>query len=382
MLLVPFAQALTLQEAVTRAGERDPSAVVAELAWRQAQLDSVETWAGLGPGPTITASRTWAADTRSDSLDFSTQIASLSPGDWFDAGEQAAQARGSRWTATATRLDAQYAAATLYYGVFAAEAALTAARQGEEAAAATRRATDARVAAGLESQLVGRSAELGLLQAQATTAQAEAALEVARARLSRAIEAELDTLEPPPAPQLPADGGASPWLEAQAAEVTAARLEHGQRIAELFPSAGLSASTPLDSPAGGQSGWVVTLGASWQFDGVIGPFVRERSSALALKAARVQYEGLRLDLDLGQRSARAQARAAGRVAEAAQARESLAAEALKVGQTRLDVGLASSLEVLRLQDELARARSDRVAAEFGAASSILEARRLAGAGFD
>jgi len=375
LYLFSFAHALTLDEAVERAAEVDPDAVVAELEWRGARLQATEAWADLGPTPSLRASRRFSGGAVADTSTAAVDLGVLDPPAWLDASSASASARAMRHTAEATRLDAQYAAATLYYRVLAAEAALAAAREGERFASATSTATGARVSAGLESELAGRSARLGLLEAQALTAQAEADVAVARAALSRALEREIDALEPPAAPlALPEDTRGSPWLDAASARVDAAKWSHAAAVAGIFPTGGIQA----ESAAGTPQDWSLTLGVTWTFDGLADPFLRAREAALEQKIQSIELDALVRDLDLTLITAREQARAADRVAEAATAREDLADESLVVGQTRLSVGLASSLEVLRLQDEAAKARRDRVRAELDAALARLDGRRAAG----
>lgn len=383
LLWCPVAAALTLDEAVQRAGEVDPDAVIASLTWKRDRLGSTETAVNLGVSASASVRKTWgdALGTNTPDLVFSVPIVDI--GGWFDALQEAAQVRESRWSADATRLDAQYAAAALYYDVLAAEAGIRAARDGKALAEATAQAIAARVAAGLDNELTGRSAQLGLLQAQASLATNEARLEITQARLARALQQPLDTLTPADIPALPAEGGISPWIQAQEEALAAAKLGHAQRIGELLPDATLSTSTNLLSSAGAAplTAWSVSLGASWSFDGLAGPFLRERQAAVDVDIAEVQLDAIQQDYALALTEARARARAADRVAEAAQARESLADSSLKIGQSRLEVGLASSLEVLRLQDDAATARADRVTAELERALARLEARRIVGLGW-
>lgn len=374
-LLVPVAFATTLEEVVARAAEVDPDALVAQLEWKRDRVDAVEAWAQLGPTPSVSVTRNLTANTDSGAM--SVSVGALEPGTWMDAVQQSSQARVSRWEADATTLDVQYFAAFLYFEALSAEAGLQAAKVGEELAQATVTATRARVAAGLESEILGKSADIGLLQAQAERVTAEANVAITRARLARAIEQELGDLAPAAAPPLPADEPNSPWLHAAEAEVDAARMEHWRRLAEILPEGDLRAVTGF--PDVGD--WNVYVGATWRFDGVIGPFARARSAAIDKKIAEVEAEGLGRDLGVLLTTARAQAEAATKVAEAARAREKLAEETLRVGQTRLQAGLTSSLEVLRLQDEAAQARLDRVDAELAEALARLEARRVAGVGW-
>jgi outer membrane protein TolC len=374
LLVLPVAHALTLDAAVRRAAEVDPDAVVAELEWKRSRLDATEAWASLGVTPSLELAHTWSGGATSDANQLSVSLGVLDPPAWLGAGKQAAQARSKRYDADATVLDAQYATASLYYEALAADAALASAQEGARYAQATTDATAARVTAGLESELAGRSARLGLLQAQADVANAEADVAIARSRLARALQQDIDTLEPAPPLDLPGDSITSPAIAAAKETVAAAKLERAESIASIFPTGTIVAASAL--PAVDE--WALTLGMKWTFDGVAGPFLAARDAALAEKITEIRLDALERDIDLGLSTAREQARAAGLVAEAARARQALADESLGVGQTRLSVGLASSLEVLRLQDEAVKARGDRVAAELREAEARLEARRLAG----
>lgn len=377
LLLVATAHALTLDQAVHRAAEVNPDAAISALEWRQAQLDAAHAWASQGLTPSASASRTFAAGSTVDSTAVGLDVGVLNVPGWFDALQHSADARAARSVSDATSLDAQYAVAGLFYSAVSAQAGLDAARAGEGFAKATADATAARVAAGLESELAERSARLGVLEAQAETARAEAAEAIAMASLERALEQDVDGLEPAAVPELPAEAGRSPWLDAANASVDAAKWQVGQRWTELLPVGQLSANSSFAA----LNTWSITLGVSWSWDGVAGPFLDARSAVLSKQIAEIERDALERDLDLQLRIAREQARAAERVAEAARARQQLAEESLQVGQARLAVGLATSLQVLRLQDDAASARADKVAAELDEVLARLEARRVAGLGW-
>lgn len=376
--LLAVAHALTLQEAVDRAANVDPNAVIAGLQARQARLAAAEEWVQLGVSPSLNVSRTFVGGATADSARFTVTSAALEPTAWFSATQRSAQARAASWVASGAVLDAQYAVALLYFGVTSAEAALKAAEAGELAANGTLSAVRARVAAGLDSELTGKRAEAAALLAGSVTLTAASDVEVARLQLARALQQEsIDALAPHPVLGLPESLVDSPYLSSAEAELDAARLAHARDIAGLFPSGSISAGTPLDP-----LDWSVTLGATWTLDGVAGPLLRERVSALEIKVAETQLDAVQRDVALGIWVAKSQARAAQSVSDAARARETLAEESLKVGQLRLSAGLASGLEVLLLQEDLAAARADHVASEFRAAAAVLEANRLAGVRWD
>lgn len=383
MILFPLAHALTLEAAVQRAAEVDPDALVAGLVAAQGRLDASEKLWNAGVSVNAGLSRTWSGGMVSDSGALRASVPIFDVGRWFDVAQERAQARQLDQIASGTTLDAQYTAAGLYFGALSADAALDAAKQGYTVAEATARATQARVSAGLESELVGRSAELGRLTAEARVAQAESDREIARMALARALEvdaAEVEALERPATLDLPVEIADSPWIAAQEAALRAAKLGHDQRLGELLPTAELAVSTNLVRSLGAApfTDWAVTLGGAWSFDGLAGPFIRERSARIDVRIEEIGSDRLRRDLELALFSARSSARAADRVADAAQARAKLAEESLQIGEARLAAGLASPLEVLRLQDDAAAARSDRVSAELGQALARLEARRVAG----
>lgn len=379
MMIALFAPALalTLDEAVRRAAEVDPDTLIAALEARQLGLGAVEAWTALGPTPSVTLGRSWEAGAATTTSRFSVSAGLLDAGRWFDALQEGAQATEGRHAADGTRLDAQYAAAALYVAAWEAEVAVAAARDSEAAATATLATVRARAAAGLDSQLLLRSGEAAQLLASAERERAEGEAAVAAVRLRRALELdELGELALPAALALPDGGPASPWLDSARAAVKAAKWRHAQDVAGWLPVGSLEANTPLDPTS-----WRVTLGATWTFDGLAGPFLRERSSALAVTIAEVELDALERDYAAALAAATASARAAGRVLEAHRAREAVSAEALALGQAQLAAGLVSTLEVLRLQDQLAEARAARVVAELEERLAVLQARHAAGLGW-
>lgn len=375
VLLVASAHALTLAQAVDRAAAVNPEAIVAGLEVQRAQLDAAERWAGLGPTPELSVSREFAGGAETGKDKFKVTFGVLDAQRWMDAAGHSAEASALRYARAGTTLDAQYAAAALYVGAYEAGRAVEAARQQEQAAKETATLVAGRVKAGLDSELVGRSAEAAVLVARAERVQAEADEKVARLHLARALEMDdPGTLEAPPVLVLPEAGtAASPWLDESAQAVRAARWQHAEAIAGWLPKGGLEAKTDLDPMA-----WSVTLSATWALDGVAGPFLAERRSALAVRIAETQYAALKRDYAEEQAVAVEQARAAHDVREAQEARAALAQESVAMGQVQLTAGVTSAIALLRLSDDQASASKALVAAELDEAVAILEARRLAG----
>lgn len=382
-------EVLTLRDAVDRAAEIDPDARRAWLGHASARLDAAATWTELGIDAGLAADQALAGSLPPNAWAGARLSASLGMLDataWIDAAQQSALARAARWSAEGTVLDAQYAAAVLFYAAIAAEEGQAAARRTLDFAEATARTTRTRVAAGLDSQVIGQAAELALLEARAQKARADAEAIKGRARLERALQQPFDRLEPTPLLTPPADDSAdangSPWVYAARAARAAAHLACDEAWAELLPTATINAWAPLledgTTRMTDADAWTLGVSARWQLNGIAGPVLRARSAQLGARSTDIAVDALERDLALAERVASADARAAAEVAAAARASEELADTALRTGQARLDAGLASALEVLRLQDDAARARSARVQAELAAVTARLEARRVAG----
>jgi len=375
LTLLGSAYALTLAEAVDRAAEVNPQSIVAGLEVSRAELDAAERYVKLGPTPELDLSRTFAGGAQTTHDRVKVTIGALDAAAWLDAAGASSAAVALRHARAGTALDAQYAAATLYVSAIEADRAVEAAKVSEKAATDTAAAVAGRVRAGVDSELVSRSADASVLVARAERLRAEAEGRVARLRLARALELDdLGTLEVPAALGLPAAGSAaSPWLDEAAQTVRTARWQHAEALADWLPKGGLEAKSDLDPMA-----WSVTLSATWKLDGVAGPFLHERRSALAVRIAETQYDAMKLDFAAELSIAVERARAAQAVLEAQAAREALANEAVALGQAQLAAGVTTSINLLRLVDDLASASKARVAAELDAQVATLEARRLAG----
>jgi outer membrane protein TolC len=146
----------------------------------------------------------------------------------------------------------------------------------------------------------------------------------------------------------------------------------------MLPRADLRAEHALDLDDIPDDAWRVSLRASWTLPGVVGGFAHVRARQLERRIAEVQLEGLQRDLERDRAVAGADLDASVTEVEWGRARESLAAGAVQLAQTRLAAGVADPLDVLRLQDDLARAQRTRVEAERNLALARLELRRLHG----
>jgi outer membrane protein TolC len=263
-----------------------------------------------------------------------------------------------------------------YLEALAAKGRVAAARTSAQVAESTLSTTRAQAQAGVTDELTYRSAELSAIGARAALARAEADVSITHARLARALQQPLDgELAPSGPPARPQDTIQSPWLDAQRAEVRAAKLDTLTAWEEVLPTASISATRPIGVVT---DTWTTELQLRGDLDGGVAPFLEAREKSLARQAREIELDALERDLRLGVEVAKERAGDANVVAEAARAREQLADSSVTLAQTRLAAGVARPLEVLRLQDDAATARIQRVDAELEAALATLEARRLAG----
>jgi cobalt-zinc-cadmium efflux system outer membrane protein len=372
ILLVPAVQAVTLEHVVERAVEVDPVAVVSELAWRQARIDAAEAWSDRTVSVELDLERQAVGTTTVLGQRTRVSLPVVDAAGWLDGLQHSAEARAANGQAAATALDAQYAAATLYFELLVAQRAEGLAQGSLAETEATLAVTKARADAGLEPPLHAQAAETHVVRARAELALARTGVRNARARLARAILEDVDSAEEVPLPAAPTSASTSPWIDAASARVDAARLQHAEAWAELAPVAELRAESTTGVP-----GWSVALRGTWSLDG-IGPLLRARWAALETRRATVWRDGLRLDLDLAADTGAAEADARSQLAEAARTQEALAQAALEAGRAQLRAGLIDALDVVQLQDNLLDARRERVEAELDAARAVLEARRAAG----
>lgn len=374
LLAFPTASALTLPEAVSRAAEVDPDSIIAALSARSSASQGVEAWADLGVTPSVSLSQTFGAVASSR---LSVNVGLLNPPAWFDALAVGSATTGARASAEATARDAKYAVAVMWYQAFAADEAEELAQTSLSEARGTADAAEARLRAGLASELDAKAARLGVLDAQAALASAQSTRFIALAALSSALQMDVVKVDAVEAPVMPTETGVSPWIRVYEASVQEARWYEASSIAALFPTAGLSAQTTL-FPAAPTNTWAVSLNATWSFSGIVSPFLDVQQAHLDRRIAEVQLDQARREDSLALAIARAQVDAARARTSAAQDGEKLAAETVAVGRARLGAGLISTLDVLKLQEQQAQARVKRVSAELDLALAVLDSRRLVG----
>lgn len=376
MLLLAFAPAfaLTLPEALNRAAEVDPDSIIAALQSRKEAAQTAEAYANLGLTPSVSVSQTFGASMTSE---LSVGVSLLNPPAWFSALAQGANGQAAHATADATARDTRYAIAAMWFQAFAAEEAEELAQTSLSEARGTADAAEARLRAGLTSELDAKAARLGVLNAQATLASAQSTRFIALARLSSALQTEVVEVEAPDAPQMPDGTGTSPWIAVYEASLREARWDEAAAWASLFPTASLSGTRTL-LPVSNSAAWAVTLSATWSFSGVLAPFLNVQEAHIDRKIAAVRLEQQQRADALSVSIARAQVDAARARRSAAVDGEKLAGETVTVGKARLGAGLISTLDVLKLQEQEAQARVQRVGAELDLALAVLDSRRLSG----
>lgn len=379
-LLLPLAQALTIDEAVKRAGELDPDVVIAGIEAERRRWAAWESAGALGPSVELHVLETFRADavTSASQLRVSTSV--LDPAAWLDAAQEGARARAARVVAEATRFDAEYAAAALYYECWSAERGREAQQGGVELASRAADLLRARTAGGVADALDEKSAALALAAAEAALAEGEERAQVARWALARAVRTEPDALVAPPSPAATPELVDGPWIEAQEAELAVARRGWEERVAAWLPAGTLSASSGF-LPGGATaplSAWTVSLGAAWRFDPLLGPYTRTREARLLVEIEETRLDALRFDQALARAEADARVRSAERRAEVAARKAELAVAAEALGEARYRAGLLDTLELLRLQAAVTEAREELAAAELARDLARLERRRAAG----
>ncbi len=368
------AYALDLPAAVLRAGEVDPQVVIAELQRRAEGAAVAASWSALLPTPTWSTDIPLSEAPRTTSINVSLPL--FAPVDWLTISERHAGLRTAGHRAEATRIDTEYAAAVLYYSALAADEAVAVASESLALAEASFAAARARREAGLDNELALKASELGVVNARADSFSARAAAKNAIARLERALQQEVDSLSPAAPPVVPELGGRSPWIDAAEARAEQYKRAYYADLGAMLPTAELDARPSLS--VAGSNAWALTVQASWTLDGVLGPWLEVRQSYFTARIAEVERDAVDDDVTLGLRVAQEDVRAARELVEVARARESLLEAAFGVGRARQVAGLESTLEVLRIQDDVARARLDRVNAELYETVLILELRRLSG----
>lgn len=368
------AYALTLPEALERVAAVDPDSVIAALRARKESVQTTGAFANLGLTPSLGVSDT-LGNTPSGSL--SVSLALLNPPAWFDALSQGANAQSAHAAADAIGRDASYAVAALWYSAFAAQEAEDLAQTSLTEARGTADAAEARLRAGLTSELDAKAARLGVLNAQATLASAQSTRFIALASLSSALQTEVVEVSVDGAPEMPDAAGESSWVAVYEQNVAAAKWAEASAVAGLFPTGNLTGSRTL-VPLSPANAWSIGASASWSFEGVVTPFLQVQEAHLDRRIAEVQLDQQQRADRLAIAVARAQVDAAKARRNAAADGEKLAGETVAVGRARLGAGLISTLDVLKLQELEAAARVSRVRSELDLALAVLDSRRLSG----
>lgn len=322
--------------------------------------------------------------------------------DLFTAGRRGAERK--RASAESEASDADLIARRFGVALDAQHAVFTVLRNGELV-----RVTRAQVAraqegvsvaqrrhdAGVATRSDDLRARLELTQARSRLAQVEGDLRASRWALARVVgsdqavdAAPVDSLAPRPLPLADSAlvaliASASPSVRTAEADQRSAAAEVRSVRSRFAPALQLTGgyrmlSQPIDPPIGNRPIWSLRLGLSYPlFDG----FQRDE----ALERARVTSESADADVRDRRRVLRAEGERALEALRVAEQRIALgeegvaaATEDLRVVRARYQAGMATILELVTSQSNLAQSENDLVNARFDYAVSRAELTALAG----
>lgn len=242
----------------------------------------------------------------------------------------------------------------------------------------------------------GREAELRLVQARASSAAAQAALEGARAGTIDALE-KLSALvgasdvftgiEHSILSSLPAPRPRAAWTAADAPALATASAEHDALAAQVgverkraMPDLGVTLGMR-------RFGWSSEPAATVGLSATIPLFDRNQAGIDAARerasSAALRLQAARLDVVAAHRSALAQMQASERILQAAELGEAASVEAYRLGRLGYDAGKTALLELLAIRRALAEAQSLTIEARLArvralVALSLAEGRNVFG----
>jgi outer membrane protein TolC len=317
------------------------------------------------------------------------------------AAAAAAQAE-SEATLKRTQFEVAAAAADAYLTLVAGEETVRAAQAGVDRAEVIARTTNALVGAQLRPGADASRAEAELAAARTQLIQAQQAVEVARAMVSRFVGMEPAQLaiasprllEPPPEESVPAlDTTANPFAAEQSAvvEQTKAQLKALER--SYFPrfylqgsayARGTSAETD-GRLLGGLNGLAPSvqdyaLGFSVTFPALDLPSIqaREAAQSAAVRAQTARYRQIAADLRAQWNAAVATLQGARRIAANTPLQVSAARAAVQQATARYESGLGNIDEVAEAQRLLTQAEIDDALARLGIWRGLLGVAAAAG----
>ncbi|MFZ5756475.1 MAG: TolC family protein [Pseudomonadota bacterium] len=360
------------------------------VSWRQMLAQAERVGAAKADRlPSVTLSAGYSSpfgDRERDEGDSTSAGASL---DWllYDFGARPASIRSSELTLSALRhshddsVQAVFAAAVdAYYQWFAADAALTAAREAETAAGETLRAADSRMRAGAATREDFLQAQTAQAQARLTTIQSEgdreSALGAVAVILALPASTPVTLLAPADAPAVDAAGTPPDWpallarsqaqrpdLLAQSLRIDSARADHEAAAAAGRPSISFSARDSVDLDNNSESG-EVGIDASWPLFTGFRTGYRTRAAAQQVEIEKANYEKLLQSASLELWQAWQSMRTAGATVTAADALVDSAQESLRAARARYGAGLGDLINVLNAQSTLADARRQQLRARY------------------
>ncbi len=397
---------LTLDDAVAQALRSAPAAERArherDAGRTAAQRDAPRfspavslTGAGLLNGPRITFPR--AEDGEATVVPRSRarlELTAETP--IFHAGAAGA-ARRARASTTVADLGLEQALADLrrdvkraFFGLLAADAGISIARDGLEQARTHRRLVDDLVQAGQAARIDQLQADVELEGATTAAEDATDARDLAAASLRRLLGPNLpEPLSPAPVGEpgpVPDEAAAlaaveqRPDVRALAAQIEAA--EAGVRLAraQLAPAMNLAIGYALQTPSAfvARSSWSTGLTLTVPIGGGARARADAREAAARAAAARAGLEELRRGAALEVRQALNAIRSASRRRRGSARAVLAAAEAARITDLRFQRGLATSFELIGARNELQRHRFDELRALYDWHSGLVDLERATG----
>lgn len=247
---------------------------------------------------------------------------------------------------------------------------------------------------GLSAPYDVRRAEVEVANARVRVIQAQNAARLTRAELGVAcgFEALAPDVELAPAPPKAPPPFASvdeameealrylPEIREARAAVEVAEQQLDAAWSELYPSLGLTGTAGVRGREFDHmgTGWtaIVSLSVPLIAGGADLAGIRERRALLA--AAEASFASVQRELRLEIQDALLFSQEAEARLDAAQAKETAAAEGLRLAEARYETGLGSALELADAQSQLATARAERVQASLDLSVSAARLERLLG----
>ncbi|MBK7861863.1 MAG: TolC family protein [Archangiaceae bacterium] len=323
---------------------------------KQSSLEIADGTPG-GPGPLATRTVVITDQNQLDGV-FAVTAPLLAPAAWGAVSAARESQRAAQATRDATTVAVLVAVAQSFYQAAAADEALAARRHAVEVAHRTTTDAQTRIELGRATRVERTRAEL----AEVRAVQAEAEAVEARTRAYRLLATLLDRREPftvaPPAPgaaERSAERGDRPDLLALQRTVSAQHAQafaSGLRWAPTLSAFGNLRGTSASGMSSEHAPWAVGLQLDWLiYDGGLRDAAR-RSAEASAHEAELRAELLEAQISDEVANAAARVKLSRTAIAASQRAVDLANESLELIRAQADSGRSTQLELLEAQDAL------------------------------